>query len=70
MSLYAVWAYAFHLVQVISTVLGWNDQDGQYGICAKTSIRDKNPQNDPTSPCFKQTEVVKDIGTARAIKST
>jgi hypothetical protein len=28
--------YAFHLPQVISTVLGENDQGGQHGICAKT----------------------------------
>ena len=28
-------SYAFHLGQVISTVLGYNDHDEQHGMCAK-----------------------------------
>ena len=28
--------YAFHLPEIISTVLGLNDHVGQHGICAKT----------------------------------
>ena len=40
--------YAFHLPEMISTVLGYNDHGGQHGVCAKTRIRDESPENDPT----------------------
>jgi hypothetical protein len=39
--------YAFHLGQVISTVLGYNDHGGQHDICAETWIRGESPENDP-----------------------
>ena len=41
--------HAFHLGQIISTVLGYIDHGsigGQHGICAKTRIRDETSQND------------------------
>jgi hypothetical protein len=40
--------YAFHLGQIIPTVLGYIDHGGQHGICAKTRIRDETSQNDHT----------------------
>ncbi len=33
--------YAFHLGQIISTVLGMNDHDEQHGIC---QIQDEMPE--------------------------
>ena len=33
--------YAFHLGQIISTVLGQVDHDGQHGNAARTPIRDE-----------------------------
>jgi hypothetical protein len=43
--------YAFHLGQIISTVLGQVDHDGQHGNAARTPIRDETsvlttPKND------------------------
>jgi hypothetical protein len=40
--------YAFHLGQIISTVLGKVDHDGQHGNAARTPIRTKRPK--PTTP--------------------
>ena len=36
--------YAFHLRQIISTVLGQVDYDGQHGNAARTPIRAKRPK--------------------------
>ena len=40
--------YAFHLGQIISTVLGQVDHGGQYGNAARTRIRDKMSETDHT----------------------
>ena len=40
--------YAFHLGQIISTVLGQVDHDGQDGNAAGTRIRDKLSETDHT----------------------
>ena len=39
---------AFHLGQIISTVLGQVDNDGQYGIAARTPIWDETSETDNT----------------------
>ena len=38
--------YAFHLGQIISTVLGQVDHDGQHGNAARTPIRDETSETD------------------------
>ena len=38
--------YAFHLGQIIATVLGLIDHDGQHGNAARTPIRDETPEID------------------------
>ena len=38
--------YAFHLGQIISTVLGQVDHDGHHGNAARTPIRDKTSETD------------------------
>ena len=40
--------YAFHLGQIISTVLGQVDHDGQHGNAARTPIRDATSETDHT----------------------
>ena len=40
--------YAFHLAQIIPTVLGQVDHDGQHGNAARTPIRDETPETDHT----------------------
>jgi hypothetical protein len=40
--------YAFHLGQIISTVLGQVDNDGQHGNAAQTPIRDETSETDHT----------------------
>jgi hypothetical protein len=40
--------YGFHLGQIISTVLGEVDHDGQHGNAARTPIRDETPETDHT----------------------
>jgi hypothetical protein len=40
--------YAFHLGQIISTVLGQVDHDGQHGNTAQTPIRGKPSETDHT----------------------
>ena len=40
--------YAFHLGQIISTVLGQVDHDGQHGNAARTPIRDETSETDHT----------------------
>ena len=40
--------YAFHLGQIISTVLGQVDHDGQHGNAARTPIRGETSQTDHT----------------------
>jgi hypothetical protein len=40
--------YAFHLGQIISTVLGQVDHGGQHGNAAETPIRDKMSETDHT----------------------
>ena len=45
--------YAFHLGQVISTVLGQVDHGGQDGNAARTRIRDETSETDHTQKrCF------------------
>ena len=45
--------YAFHLGQIISTVLGQVDRGGQDGNAARTRIRDKTSETDHTQKrCF------------------
>jgi hypothetical protein len=39
---------AFHLGQIISTVLGQVDHDGQHGNAARTPIRDETSETDHT----------------------
>ena len=39
---------AFNLGQIISTVLGQVDHDGQHGNAARTPIRDETSENDHT----------------------
>jgi hypothetical protein len=36
--------YAFHLGQIISTVLGQVDHDGQHGNAARTPIQGESPK--------------------------
>ena len=38
--------YAFHLGQILSTVLGQVDHDGQHGNDARTPIRDETSETD------------------------
>ncbi len=38
--------YLFHLGQIISTVLGQVDYDGQHGNAARTPIRDETSETD------------------------
>jgi hypothetical protein len=38
--------YAFHLGQIISTVLGQVDHDGQHGNASRTTIRDETSEID------------------------
>ena len=40
--------YAFRLGQIISTVLGQVDHDGQHGNAARTPIRDETSETDHT----------------------
>ena len=40
--------YAFHLGQIISTVLGQVDHDGQHGNVARTPIRGETSKTDHT----------------------
>ena len=40
--------YAFHLGQIISTVLGQVDHDGQHGNASRTPIRDETYETDHT----------------------
>ena len=40
--------YAFHLRQIISTVLGQVDHSGQHDNAARTRIRDKTSETDHT----------------------
>ena len=40
--------YAFHLGQIISTVLGQIDHGGQHGNAARTPIRDETSETDHT----------------------
>ena len=40
--------YAFHLGQIISTVLGQGEYDGQHGNAARTPIRDETSETDHT----------------------
>ena len=40
--------YAFHLGQIISTVLGQVDHDGQHGNASQTPIRDETSETDHT----------------------
>jgi hypothetical protein len=40
--------YAFHLGQIISTVLGQVDHDGQHDNAARTPIRDETSETDHT----------------------
>ena len=40
--------YAFHLGQIISTVLGQVDHDGQHGNAARTPIRGEMSETDHT----------------------
>jgi hypothetical protein len=40
--------YAFHLGQIISTVLGQVDHDGQHGNAARTPIRGETSKTDHT----------------------
>jgi hypothetical protein len=40
--------YAFHLEQIISTVLGQVDHDGQHGNAARTPIRGEMSETDHT----------------------
>jgi hypothetical protein len=40
--------YAFHLGQIISTVLGQVDHDGQHGNASRTPIRDETSETDHT----------------------
>jgi hypothetical protein len=40
--------YAFHLGQIISTVLGQVDHDGQHGNAARTPIRGDTSETDHT----------------------
>jgi hypothetical protein len=41
-------SYAFHLGQIISTVLGQVDHDGKHGNAARTPIRDEMSETDHT----------------------
>ena len=41
-------SYPFHLGQIISTVLGKVDHDGQHGNAARTPIRDEPSETDHT----------------------
>ena len=46
--------YAFHLGQIISTVLGYVDHGGQHGNAARTRIRDETSETDHTQIwCFR-----------------
>ena len=40
--------YAFHLGQIIATVFGQVDHDGQHGNAARTQIRDEMSETDRT----------------------
>jgi hypothetical protein len=40
--------YAFHLGQIISTILGQVDHDGQHGNAARTPIRGETSETDHT----------------------
>jgi hypothetical protein len=40
--------YAFHLRQIILTVLGQVDHDGQHGNVARTTIRGETSETDHT----------------------
>ena len=40
--------YEFNLGQIISTVVGQVDHDGQYGNAARTPIRDETSETDHT----------------------
>jgi hypothetical protein len=40
--------YAFHLGQIISTVLGQVDHDGRHGNAARTPIRGETSETDHT----------------------
>jgi hypothetical protein len=42
--------YAFHLGQIIATVLGQVDHDGQHGNTARTPIRGETSETDHTQP--------------------
>ena len=45
--------YAFHLGQIISTVLGQRYHDGQHGNAARTPILDETSETDRTQKrCF------------------
>jgi hypothetical protein len=44
--------YAFHLGQIISTVLGQVDHDGQHGNAARTPIRGETSETTPKNDAF------------------
>jgi hypothetical protein len=54
--------YAFHLGQIISTVLGQVDHDGQHGNAARTPIRDETSKTDHTQkPRFRNSAIYQTI---------
>ena len=54
--------YAFHLGQIISTVLGQVDHDGQHGNAARTPIRGETSETDRTQKRrFRHTSIYQTI---------
>ena len=54
--------YAFHLRQIISTVLGQVDHGGQDGNAARTRIRDDTSETDHTQKrCFRHGAICRTI---------
>ena len=54
--------YAFHLGQIISTVLGQVDHDGQHGNAARTPIRGETSETDHTQKRrFRHTSIYQTI---------
>jgi hypothetical protein len=55
-------SYAFHLGQIISTVLVQVDHDGQHGNAARTPIRDETLETDHTQkPRFRHSAIYQTI---------
>ena len=56
--------YAFHLGQIILTVLGQVDHDGQHGNAARTPIRGETSETDHTQKRrFRHTAIYQTIST-------